>query len=259
VSRTLRIVLAAVIAVVAVGGYWKLALAPKRAEAADLHTQIASAEAQVAQTQGTIAAYQDAKAAYKDNYATVVRLGKAVPADDDTRSLVVQLDTAAKRSGIDFDNIDITSSGASSSATATATGAPATDTATLAPGAVNVGSFAAMPFNFAFTGRFDGLSNFVSRLERFVTVQGDRINVNGRLLRVDGISLQPADEGWPGLQVQIAASTYIVPAGQDATQGATGTATAPSTATTTTDATASTGTTDSTSTTTTTSAGSDLR
>ena len=70
-----------------------------------------------------------------------------------------------------------------------------------------------MPFNFTFTGQFSTLSNFLSRLERFVAVQGDQISVNGRLLRVDGLSLKPAEDGWPGLQVNIAASSYIVPKG----------------------------------------------
>jgi Tfp pilus assembly protein PilO len=227
VSRTYRILIVGVVAVLAVGGYWKFALAPKRQQAAELEQQVIAAEAQLAQTQAVIGTYKNAKAQYKTNYATVVRLGKAVPADDDTRSLVVQLDAAAKRSGIDFDSIDISSSGASA---ATSTGAAAT----LAPGAVNVGSFAAMPFNFSFTGEFGGLSNFLSRLERFVSVQGDRISVNGRLLRVDGISLHPASDGWPGLQVDVAASSYIVPETTAATAGA-GAAAAPlSTATSTT-------------------------
>ena len=225
-SRTYRILIVGVVAVLAVGGYWKFALAPKREEAAKLEQQVIAAEAQLAQTQGVIATYKDAQAQYKTNYATVVRLGKAVPADDDTRSLVVQLDTAAKRSGIDFDSIDITAAGGGASTNTGATG-------TLAPGAVNVGSFAAMPFNFSFTGQFGDLSNFIARLERFVSVQGDRISVNGRLLRVDGLALHPATDGWPGLQVDIAASSYIVP--EDATASAAAGVAAPgSTATSTT-------------------------
>jgi Tfp pilus assembly protein PilO len=215
VSRTYRIIIVAALAVLAVGGYWKLALEPKRAKAAELEQQVVAAEAQLAQTQALIATYQDAKAEYKTNYATVVRLGKAVTADDDTRSLVVQLDTAAKRTGIEFENIDISTGAAAASA-----GAAATGTQTLAPGVVNLGSFAAMPVNLAFTGEFSTLTKFLARLERFVTV-GDDIRVNGRLLRVDGLALQPAEDGWPGLQVEIAASAYIVPEGDTATAGAT--------------------------------------
>jgi Tfp pilus assembly protein PilO len=225
VSRTYRILLVAVAAVIAVGGFWKFALAPKRAQAADLATKVATQEAQLAQTQGLIKTYQGAQSAYQSNYANVVRLGKAVPSDDDTRSLVVQLDAAAKRSGVDFDNIDVSSGDAAASATTTTT------TASI-PGAVNAGTYQAMPFSFSFTGDFHGLGNFLSRLERFVSLKGDTILVNGRLMRVDSISLQPADSGWPGLVAQFNASAFIVPqtaatASSPSTSASTSTSTTP--------------------------------
>jgi len=232
VSRTYRALLVVIVAAVAVGGYWKFALAPKRQEAAALEQQVIEAQTQLGQTRATIASYRDAKGQYQANRATVVRLGKAVPADDDTRSLVVQLDAAAKRSGIDFDNVDI--SAGSGAATATATAASATP---VTPGAVNLGSFSAMPFNFSFTGRYGNLQNFISRLERFVTVDGEKIAVNGRLLRVDGISLHAASDGWPGLQADIAASSYLLPAGANQTA----VAATPSTSSTTTAAASSAG------------------
>ena len=205
-SRTYRALLVVIVAAVAVGGYWKFALAPKRQEAAALEQQVIEAQTQLGQTRATIASYRDAKGQYQANRATVVRLGKAVPADDDTRSLVVQLDAAAKRSGIDFDNVDISARGPAAATAGT------TAATSVTPGAVNLGSFSAMPFNFSFTGGYDNLQSFISRLERFVTVNGDKISVNGRLLRVDGIALHPSADGWPGLQVDIAASSYLLPA-----------------------------------------------
>ena len=48
-----------------------------------------------------------------------------------------------------------------------------------------------MPFTFSFTGDFATLGDFFSRLERFVSLKGDKITVSGRLLRVESISLQP--------------------------------------------------------------------
>ena len=135
VSRTYKILLVLVVAVLAGGGYWKMVLAPKRVEAADLAERVAVAEAQVAQSQALSTTYRGAQKDYKANYETVVRLGKAVPTDDDTRSLLVQLDASAKRAGADFDSINL-NGGASSSADPTAA-APA------APGAVNAGAFSA--------------------------------------------------------------------------------------------------------------------
>jgi Tfp pilus assembly protein PilO len=204
VSRTYRILIVAVVALGAVGGYWKLVLAPKRAEVTELDAQVATQQAQLAQTQQLIATYQGARDAYKTNYDTVVRLGKAVPADDDTRSLVVQLDAAAKRSGVDFDTINVNGSGGG-----------ADDGVAVAPGAVSAGTFSAMPFSFSFSGEFSTLGNFFSRLERFVSVQNDKIAVNGRLLRVESISLKPGEGGWPALTAQVGASSYIVPEATD--------------------------------------------
>jgi len=203
VSRSIRLLLLVVVAVAAVGGYWKLALAPKRAEAAKLDQDVAVAEAQLVQTQNLIATYEGAQKEYKANYATMVRLGKAVPTDDDMRSLMVQLDTSAKRSGIDFDTINLNASGSG--------GATAGVSAPTTPGAISTGAFSAMPFQFTFTGSFATLGSFFSRLESFVTLKGEKIDVRGRLLRVESLKLQPAQDGWPGLQADVGASAYIVP------------------------------------------------
>jgi hypothetical protein len=198
--------LAAVVAIAAVGGYWKLVLSPKREQAAQLTEQVAAQQAQLAQTQQLIATYTGARDDYKTNYDTVVRLGKAVPGDDDTRSLVVQLDAAAKRAGVNFDTVNVNATGGGAGNTNAAA-----STAAVIPGTVNVGTFSAMPFSFNFSGQFSTLGDFLSRLERFVTVKGDQVSVNGRLLRVESISLTPGDEGWPSMKAQIGASSYIVP------------------------------------------------
>ena len=60
-SRTFRILIVAVVALGAVGGYWKLVLAPKRAQVAELDQKVAYQQAQLAQTQNLIATYQGAQ------------------------------------------------------------------------------------------------------------------------------------------------------------------------------------------------------
>jgi Tfp pilus assembly protein PilO len=204
VSRNYRIVLVAILAVLAVGGYWKLALAPKRAAAADLAKQVAAADTQLAQSRGLLASYQGAQGQYKTNFATVVRLGKAVPSDDDTRSLLVQLDAAAKRSDAQFSSLDVTAASGDTSAGAT-TGTP------VAPGAISAGSYSEMPFTLSFGGDFGTLQNFLGRLQRFVTLKGDKVLVDGRLMRVTSIDVEPGQDGWPALTAKITASSYIVP------------------------------------------------
>jgi hypothetical protein len=230
VSRTYKILLVLVVTVLAGGGYWKLALAPKRAEAADLAEQVAVAESQVAQSQALVNTYRGAQKDYRVNYETVVRLGKAVPTDDDTRSLLVQLDTSAKRAGAGFEAITVNAGGSSASET---TDAPA------APGSVSAGAFSAMPFSFGFTGTFASLNDFFARLERFVSLKGDAIKVNGRLVRVESLTVAPADSGWPGLVATVGASAYIVPETTDVAAASTGTTSTDTSTTTTTTTTTS--------------------
>ncbi len=225
-SRTTQLLIGVLVIGAAAAAYWMLLLSPKREEATKLTTQVAVAQAQLAQSQATLADYEKAKQSYQTNYATLVGLGKAVPADDDTRSLLVQLDAAAKRSAVNFTNLDVMQAAATT---------PGATVATSASGAVNVGGFSTMPFSFAFDGQFGTLSSFLARLQRFVTLRGDKVEVNGRLVRIDNITLQPGEGGWPNLHAQIGAFTYVVPDAASSAPAAGGaTTTAPGGATTTT-------------------------
>jgi hypothetical protein len=96
-----------------------------------------------------------------------------------------------------------------------------------------------MPFAFGFTGTFASLGDFFSRLERFVSLKEDSIEVNGRLVRIENLTLVPAEGGWPSLTAQVGASAYIVPEATEVAAG-TGATTAATTTTTTTTTTAST-------------------
>jgi hypothetical protein len=214
-TRTSKLLIGILAAAAVLGAYWMLILSPKRAEVADLDTQIADKETAVAQAELLVATYGKQRQAYRTNYATLVRLGKAMPGDDDLRSLMIQLDDAASRSGVDFRTIEV-GGGATDEPTiagSSATAAP--------PGAVAIGSagYSAMPFKFTFTGRFDNLSGFFSRLEHFVTVQEEQIRVTGRLMRVENITLEPGDKGYPQIQATIGASSYLAPAAKGVSGG----------------------------------------
>jgi Tfp pilus assembly protein PilO len=216
-TRTNKILISVVALGLAVCAYYFLNLAPKREEIAKLDTKVTQKQAEVAQGQQTLVTYEAARKGYKHNYALLARLGKAVPADDDVRSLLIQLESAADRSGIEFAKIEL---GSSVSGTAAAGATPATAGAgstgtelASAPGAVPVagGALSAMPFNFSFTGGYFDLSNFFAKLEHFVTVNNKRIGVTGRLLRLESVSITPAASGFPEMQAAIGAATYLVP------------------------------------------------
>ncbi len=198
-----RILLAVVAAVAAAAAFFFMVLSPKRDEIAKLDTDIAAKKAELTTNQQLVADYQTAKSGYRTAYASVVRLGKAVPVEDDVRSLMVQVDAAAGRSGVSFNTISVSSSGSAPAAAGT-------------PGA-----FTPVPFSFTFTGSYFDLADFVRRLERFVSVSNSRIDVTGRLLQLQSLSLAPAGGGFPRIQASIGATSYLIPPGQGLTGGAT--------------------------------------
>jgi Tfp pilus assembly protein PilO len=205
VSRTTRILLAVGVTAAALAAYWYLALAPKREQVAKLDTEVATKQAAVQTAQATANNYETTRKAYRKNYSTVVRLGKAVPADDDVRSLVVQLDESARRAKIDFANISV--SDVSSPQGAAANPAPTS-------------TFVTQPFSFSFEGGFFRLSEFFNQLDRYVQVNGDAIDVTGRLLRIESFSLTP-QAGSDKLRAEIGATSYSLPSQQGLTAGAT--------------------------------------
>jgi hypothetical protein len=209
VTRSPKILIPALLAVVAVAAFYFMLLSPQREEAARLDDDIASKQAALDQSRAQVLSYKKARANYKTNYTTLTRLGKAVPADDDVRSLLVQINDAAERSKVDFHAINI------GAAAQPAKGEAATTGVAPPPGTVLVGSagFSAMPFSFGFEGSFFRLSDFFDRLEDFVTVTNKDVDVTGRLLLLGSISVTP-QEDLKHLTAQIGAASYLVPAAE---------------------------------------------
>lgn len=217
-----KVLIPVVAVAAAVAAFWFLVLAPKREEITKLDAEITQQEAAAQQSEQLAASYAAAKANYRKNYTMIARLGKAVPADDDIRSLLVQLDATARRANVNFRALSL-AGGGTSTTTGEQTGTATTGELAPAPGAVPVGSagFAAMPFSFSFSGSFFTLSDFFQRLERFVTVQNDNIDVTGRLLLLGSIAVTPDAGDLTKLQAQIGAATYILSPTQGVLAGAT--------------------------------------
>jgi type II secretory pathway pseudopilin PulG len=283
VTRRDRITIGVVVALIGLAAFYMLALKPKRQEAAQLRDQVAQAQQKLDAARTALAAGRAARATYAANYATVAKLGKAVPTDDDIPGLVYQLDTTAQATGVDFRSVKLTSgsnasapappnaaaaaaatsdqggsksgdgqsasgqSGAAASGTSASsssssspgssgtgaaaapatgtTGSPAaatqTATAALPPGAVvGPAGLNTMPFSFSFEGSFFKLSDFLTRLERYIKPTRRSVRVRGRLLLVDGIALTAAANGFPAMKASIAATAYLLPASQGLFNGA---------------------------------------
>jgi Tfp pilus assembly protein PilO len=254
-ERRIMVVLAGVIAIAAV---WFMLVSPKRAEVADLDSQIAAAETSASEQEQLAALAEQSKTTYRADYQDLVILGKAVPGDDDVSSLVEQVNGLAGGVNIKFSSLKLSaSSGATEVAApapipppttppaegapegtavpAAATAAPTEAAAALLPlgAAVGPAGLPTMPYDLTFTGDFFDIADFMAGLDSMVKVDQKGIGVDGRLLTIDGFSLSADDGGFPHLKASLHVTSYVAPADQGLTAGATATAPAEATPTTT--------------------------
>lgn len=217
-DRTIVLVAALLVVVVAP---WLLVVSPKRTQASKLQSQINAAQSQLTTLRGQAATAEASRRSYATSYTAVVRLGEAVPTDDNTPSLIYQLQSAANAAHVDFDSLTFNAGQGGSSAASSPTASQAS-AAALPPGAtVGPAGFPIEPFTFTFQGNFFHLADFLGRLQRFVTMGNQRLSVSGRLMTLNAISLGPGSSGFPQITATISATTFLLPASQGLLNGAT--------------------------------------
>lgn len=249
-SAQVRMIAGVLAVLAAVAGFWMLLLSPKRAELGAVGDSIVQAEKRRDSARSALAVAERARAQYRSDYATVARLGKAVPADDDVASLVYQLESIARRHRIDFRAVKLTASSTTAPNEAPAPSpdgggegegkdagdkpepgseqesggdeAAAPAVVQPPPGAV-VGSagLLTVPFTFTFDGGYLQMQRFLRSINGLANRAGERISVRGRLLTVDGFSLARGREGFPKVKATVSATAYIVPKADDAAADAT--------------------------------------
>jgi Tfp pilus assembly protein PilO len=101
-----RKILAVIIVLALAAGYWMLLLSPLREKADEAAVRAETEQQRLSTAQSQLATLQAAKATYAADYATVVRLGKAIPTSVDTASLLIQLQDAADGTGIRFTGVE---------------------------------------------------------------------------------------------------------------------------------------------------------
>lgn len=216
-----RMILIAFMAIAATAAFWFLALAPKRERVDTANAQIVQAQSQLDTAESQLKNATAAKQRYLDNYGAVAALGKSVPDDDRTDTLMYQLQQLANRAGVNFQSIVLRAGAAPPPGTVATPNA--TVTATLPPGS-SVGSagFPTMPFTLTFNGSFFKLQKFLAGINNLTTVRkGEKVRVRGRLLQIDGVGLQPSSQGFPHITAKLSATAYLLPKGQGLTAGAT--------------------------------------
>ena len=122
------IVFGVVVAVLAIG-FYMMVLSPKRQKAGDLNNQIDQLHASISQQEQVASFAEQARRNFPRYYGRLVVLGKAVPEQADTASMLVQLNTIAGHTHVNFSSIELgtdassAGSGSSSASTPTASAA----------------------------------------------------------------------------------------------------------------------------------------
>ncbi len=148
-----------------------------------------------------------AKENYKQDYAELVKLSKAIPQSVAVSDLMRELNAAADGMGIEFSNITMAAPEPTE---------VVAETAALSPDAVGLDQ---IPVELTFDGRFFALSDLFRSIQEFVQVADERLEVDGRLIRIDEFSFDSAS--FPSITAQISATIYAAPAGEGPTGGAT--------------------------------------
>jgi Tfp pilus assembly protein PilO len=217
-DRTLLLVIPVVAAVVA---FWLLVLSPKQDDASKLDSRIGDLQSAVAEQLAAADAGLQARKDFPRDYHRLVVMGKAVPVDDETASLLVQLNSIAERTGVDFRAISLT--GGSGETTATAA-APATESAaaTLPIGAtVGSAGLPTLPYELTFRGTYFEVADFLAGVDDLVKVRKGLVAADGRLVTIDGFAMTADDSApFPVLKATVQITTYVTPADEGLTAGA---------------------------------------
>lgn len=249
-TSTNRLIVAMLAIAVLGAAFWMLALSPKREEAKKLGVGVEQLEASLAQHKAEVTEAEEAREEFPVAYQQLVVLGQAVPGDDDTASLLVQLNGIAKRAGVGFGDFSLNEAGGEAPAPAPAPeGAapegsegtpvvtpvsPTEAAASTLPLGASIGpaGLAVMPYTLSFDGDFFELADFIKGLDSLVETTNEKVAVNGRLITIGGFSLSPdSKKGFPHLEGSFEVTTYLTPPAQGVTGGATPGGPAPPTAT----------------------------
>jgi hypothetical protein len=235
--------------------FYMLVLAPKRNEAGELQKQVDSLNAQISSAEAEISTAETARDAFGDNYADIVKLGTAVPEDEDQSTLIHDLDRMGTENSLSFqsfqlnedsatttappappptttdtssstESTDSTSTDSTTTSTSTTTtAAPTEATAASLPIGATVGpaGLPVTPYTLEYFGGFFDMAGLFGDLDSRVKVDdaGTRPVAHGRLITIDGFSLS-ADpvKGFPSVAADIAVTTYMVPPEQGLSAGA---------------------------------------
>jgi Tfp pilus assembly protein PilO len=213
--------LAVLFIVLLAGVFWFALLAPKRDKANELSERATAVSAEVASEQSQLTEAAAARENFASYYRKLVLLGKAVPSEAATPSLLVQLQGIGTRAKTSFVSIVLGGGGESSEAAAPVESESASELPLGA--AVGAAGLPAMQYSLEFEGGFFEIADFIKELDSLVKTKNEEVDAKGRLVTIDGFTLAPNREGSSSnkLTATFQVTTYVTPPDQGLTAGAT--------------------------------------
>jgi hypothetical protein len=189
--------------------YWLLLLNPALDHRASLQKPLAAAHTERDNAVAAAQEVTEAKQNYKHDYAELVTLSRAIPQSASVSDLMRELNRAARGMDIDFSNISM----------AAETVPPEGDVPDPSASTSTADGLDQIPVELTFDGRFFALSDLFHSIQRFVGTANGRLQVHGRLIRIDKFSFDTGE--FPNITANISATIYAAPADEGPTGGAT--------------------------------------
>ncbi|MFA6002076.1 MAG: type 4a pilus biogenesis protein PilO, partial [Thermoleophilia bacterium] len=163
------IILAALGVVVLIVAWYFLIISPKKSDADKVDIELQQQQKKYDEDYAKVKRITEERTAAQQTSGELLKLNKLVPADDQLPSLIVDLQHSANESGIYFMKIEPAEAIAGS------------DGNTI------------IPMELRFQGRFLEVNDFLYRVENYARMEGNDINIPGRLISVVTLNMKEPD------------------------------------------------------------------
>lgn len=181
------IILAGLGLIVLLVAWYFLVIGPKRDATAAAQVELDKEMQLYQDNTNKVKRLDEERTAAKQTSGEILRLNKLVPADEEVPSLIVEMQQTANEAGIKFIRIE--------------------------PGDVVAGdaSGTIIPFKMVFQGNFFDVNDFLYRVENYARMEGNDVNVSGRLLSVIGLVLKEPDTDpkFPQVQAELDVNAFM--------------------------------------------------
>ncbi|MGH2832917.1 MAG: hypothetical protein ACRDK2_09090, partial [Solirubrobacteraceae bacterium] len=179
-----RLVAMSVVAGVILLAMWFLLVSPEKKQIAAINEEVATARQSLTAAQEKLNGARTAQSKYSTAYASIVRMGEAVPPSAQVPALVYEIDQLSNSKHVSFNSISASGSTSSSSSSSSLSSSGSSE------------GFKALPFSFTFTGSFFDLEHLLHQVDGLaVQNENGEVRISGRLLTIQNVSLAASTEG----------------------------------------------------------------